>query len=119
MDPELWDRISNAAEMDNAASDSDDEVDSAVGAGAECEDDPFADEADFDDDSWMEPAQLFARILNPSSGGGDGAADDSGPGMADEAEVDLEGVHVPDGADLGRGKRRRVSNKKFDGFVGH
>lgn len=80
--------------------------------------DPFENEEEFDDDSWIEPAQLMARILHPEV---QSSASDSSLalGAADNVEIDLAAAHVPDGEDLGRGKRRRVSTKKFDGFLGH
>lgn len=80
--------------------------------------DPFGDEEDFDDDSWMEPAQLMSRILHPEI---QPSAGESilGVGAVDEVEIDLNAAHVPDVEELGRGKHRRMSTKKFDGFLGH
>lgn len=124
-DPEVWDRVSRSVGNDGSESDveSDDVSageDVAVAGPEELDDDPFADDAEYDDDSWMEPAQLFSQLLNPSSEPtGDVSGELSGPGIAEEDVIDLEAVHVPDAEEFGRGKRRRVSNKQFDGFVGH
>lgn len=82
---------------------------------------PFDDveEAGSDDggDTWLEPSalmeQMFAAVPSehaPTSGHG-------GLGLADELEPGE--IEVPEPEELGRGKRRRVQTKKFDGFVGH
>lgn len=123
-DPALWERISRPPSTDLDESDSEDDETDGAGSQLEddddhagLEDDPFRDDDDFDDDSWMEPAQLMAQILHTEieSSSATGA---SCPGAADDVEVDLEAVHVPE-LQLGRGKRRRVATKKFDGFLGH
>ncbi|EIM82512.1 uncharacterized protein STEHIDRAFT_161050, partial [Stereum hirsutum FP-91666 SS1] len=79
---------------------------------------PFEEDEDFEDDTWIEPAQLMAQML--------GAVADRQPassvgqtGLADHDEVDLQDVNVPAADEMGRGKRRRTANRMFDGFVGH
>lgn len=124
MDPELWDHVSRAVETeDSVPSETLGKDDSAL-ADQSAQEEPtgdelFTDEGEFNDDSWMEPGQLFSQILNPSLAVGDGTTEISGPGVADEDEIDLTTVHIPEIEEMGRGKRRRISNKWFDGFLGH
>lgn len=121
-DPALWERISRppSTDLDESDSDSDDDASSQTGddddGSSGLEDDPFRDDDEFDDDSWMEPAQLMAQILDTEIESPSVAS--AYPGAADDVEVDLEAVHVPE-SELGRGKRRRVTTKKFDGYLGH
>ncbi|EIW84468.1 hypothetical protein CONPUDRAFT_151487, partial [Coniophora puteana RWD-64-598 SS2] len=110
-DPTLWDRISpsipDAPDVPTVTpADHQDPIEL---------DTPFSGE-DFDDDTWQQPNDLMARILNPVDAN---ETTISGPGMVDNVNVDLATVQVPSSDEAGRRKRRRVSNKKYGDFVGH
>ncbi|EIW77672.1 hypothetical protein CONPUDRAFT_156863 [Coniophora puteana RWD-64-598 SS2] len=112
-DPELDRQLSQEAAnstrpQDIAAASADEPADELT--------DPFENDKQHDDDTWMEPVDLMSWILHP---GNDASALPTGPGMADDPDVNLEELYVPEEVVFGRGKRRKVSNTRYEGFSGH
>ncbi|TFY75668.1 hypothetical protein EWM64_g8344, partial [Hericium alpestre] len=110
-DKELWAKISGMSsdELDNDG----DMPESGINLSKDDNECPFSEEDldDGSDDSALEPSVLMAQMLSVAVDA------DQVPGLADELEPGE--VAVPNPEDLGRGKRRKLANKKCAGFINH
>lgn len=116
-DPAFWDELMRKSVSDSALT---------ALAGAELENDDFADPL-FEDDSNLPCDVIIANVLGSKLGSVEATVDGDlvstvmAESLDNEVSVGVDSVNndTDDGQELGRGKRKRMENKLYKSFWRH